>query len=486
MARKWLIVGVILIVAGLVGRYVPHVVTGVSIWSIAELAGIVIVFRWLFPHRDRIRSWIREAPIGKQMGLLGVFAIFVLFLDLGAGIVREVKTGRKYALVAADLEKEDPLAAMSLARHYSGEESAPLRERIVIRMGELGNSSPRVTGTLREAVMIDDSAAVRAAAADSLVKLMTPLDVMNTILRLPDLKPESRAMFVDILSRHIGKSIGKSIGDDTARWLSWVTSNWAGERGDAAYQLALTAFKRGAEQPVVRDACLLRLEDPDGVSEQTLAATLRHESARVRGAAARAMGRTHANRWRAVLVNAVKIESDSTAAMRMATALLDLDPDEAGMALIEVARTARHDAGRNAALSALSGAYATGGGAELPDIVYAVRQTMPTGPDRREALDLLVRMAKESGAAVGHLKSILGDKEENSRDRGRALDGILGAIEEEFTSRALVELLVDPPGTDFAQKVRGELKRRTGKDGGRDAEAWRKIIKNLDGPSPGD
>ena len=53
----------------------------------------------------------------------------------------------------------------------------------------------------------------------------------------------------------------------------------------------------------------------------------------------------------------------------------------------------------------------------------------------------------------------------------------IGAL---LTDRDLVALLTGEPGIDFAQAVRGELRRRTGKDGGRDPEAWTKILDELD------
>jgi hypothetical protein len=476
MERKSLIIGLILIVAGLAGRYSPRVVTGISFWSIAELAGVVLVARALFLRREALRSWIKGAPLGRPVGLFCLLLVLALCLDLTFGIAGEVQTGQRYDLVAADLEKDDPVAAISLARHYHGETSGPLRERIVVRIGELGNTSPRVTGTLREAVRNDPDRSVRAAAAESLGRLMTPADVLKAVIDLPGLPPESRAVFVGILARRTGKDFG----DDAKRWFTWVTSSWAGEKGDAAWQLALTAWDASADQPSIRDACLLRLEDPDGVSEQTLASTLRHQSPQVRGAAAKAMGRTHSDRWRTALQSALKSESDDVAAMGMAAAMLDRDQDRAGLALIEAARTATHESGRNAALSALAGKFPAAAGKELPDFVHAVRKTLPAGPERRKALDLLVLLADGPGSALLHLKSILNDRSEDSLDRGRALDGILGVAGEELPDDDLVQLLADSPNPDFSQKIRGELKRRTGQDGGRDAEAWRRILKEAE------
>ncbi len=476
MERKSLIVGIVLIVVGFAARLVPQVVTGLSFWSIAQVVGIVLFVRALWMRRAVIRSWVKGAPVGKQVALVAVLVFLLLCVNLVAGAVREVKTGRHYDRVAEDLEKDDPLAAISLARHYSGEESAPLRKRIVTRMGELGNSSPRVTGTLREAVRIDPSPSVRSAAAESLSRLMTPQDVLNAIVELPHLDPQTRAIFSEILSRHTGKDFG----EDAKRWIEWFVSCWAGEEGDGAYRLALAAWRSSPEWPAIREVCIRRLKDPEGVKDATLDSALSHESPRVRAAAATAIGRTGGSKWPSVLEDALKSEADSVTGVAMAAALLDLAPEGAAMALIRTARTASHEAGRNAALTALVARYPTGGSTDVADVIFAVRKTLPAGAKRREALDMLVKMARKSEAARRRLNDILGDESEGARDRGRALSGILAADGEALANEDLVSLLVDPPSVDFAEKVRGELKRRTGKDGGRDAEAWKKIIEALD------
>jgi HEAT repeat protein len=475
MKRKWVIVGIAFVVVGLLGRYAPRVVTGISFWTLLQVAGVVILIREAWICRKSIRSWIVGAPIGKHTGLVvALFAGFLL-LDLGAGIVREIRIGRKYDRVAADLEKDDPVAAISLARHFHAEENPALRERIVVRMGELGNSSPRVTGTLREAVKTDPDASVREAAADALVSLMTPADVLAAILSLPDLSAEVRPAFVDILSRHTGKDYG----EDVRRWLEWAASTWLGEKGEAAYQLALTAWRKSADQGAVREYCLHRLENPEGVTEQTLSSTLQHEDPRVRAAAAAAMGRSGAQRWMPVLLSRLKAEADPTAARSMVGAMRQLDPDRSGMTLLEVLRTGTNETAKGAARHTLAQAYQVAGGAADAFFITAVRNHLPPGPDRRMALAMLIEEARTSTTAAKLLKGVLNDPEEDSLDRGRALDGILAGTGH-LENDELVGLLENAPSTDFAQKVRGELKRRTGKDGGRDAEAWRKILREAE------
>ncbi len=476
MERKSLIVGIVLIVVGFAARLLPQVVTGLSFWSIAQFVGIVLLVRALWMRRAVIRSWVKGAPVGKQVALVAVL-VFVLFcVNLVAGAVREVKAGRHYDRVAEDLERDDPLAAISLARHYSGEESAPLQKRIVTRMGELGNSSREVTGVLREAVRTNASPGVRVAAAESLGKLMTAQDVLNAIVELPHLDPQTREAFIEILSRRTGKDFG----ENAKRWIEWFVSGWAGEEGDGAYRLALDAWQSSPDWPAVRQACIRRLNDPEGVKDPTLDSALRHESPRVRGAAATAIGRTGTSRWPSVLENALKAEADSATGIAMAAALLDLDPEGAAMALIRTARTASREAGRNAALTALVSRYPTGGSTDIADVIFAVRKTLPAGARRQEALGMLLKMARKSETARSRLGDILGDEREGARDRGSALSGILATDGAALDNDNLVKFLVDPPSVDFAEKVRGELKRRTGKDGGRDAEAWKKIIQALD------
>ena len=44
------------------------------------------------------------------------------------------------------------------------------------------------------------------------------------------------------------------------------------------------------------------------------------------------------------------------------------------------------------------------------------------------------------------------------------------------TNEELIQLLEGKPNPGFAQAVRAELRRRTGKDGERDPEKWRELL----------
>jgi HEAT repeats len=473
MDRKVFWAGVVLIAVGTAMKTLPHVVTGLSLMSVAQVVGLGLLFYVSRKRWALVRAWVKQAPAGKHTALVLGFLVLIGLAMLVFSVIGEIETGRKYDRVAVDLKGGDPVYAPRLAVHLTGDVSAPLRKRIVDRIGELGNPSEEVVGKLRQLVRTDEDGSVRRAAADALGKLMTSEQVLKAVFELPDLEPDTRALFIVALEQRTGQKFG----DNVNAWGDWVVLRWTGEDGDAAYRLALAAWQTHPGRASIRDACLARLTDPEGVSRETLKAALENEASGLRAAAATAIGRTGQKDWASDLESALRAEKDGTAAAAMAAALLDADPMHAGLTLVAIVRGSDSEAVKVAALAQLQRRYGAASGEDLSAVVYAIRKSLPAGAEKSRALKLLKDMARESLPARVGLRRILDDPAEHALDRGQALDILLKVDGESLSDLDLVSLIEKPPSADFAQKIRGELKRRCpGKDGGRDAAAWREIL----------
>ena len=197
--KRTLVLGILLTTVALFLRTIPRVVTGISLMSVMQAFGLLLFFHFLWERRRAIRARTARDPVAKQMMRVPYIALVMLSILLWSSVSTEIELGRHYARVEKDLVRDEKVAAFDLAAHLPGEESAPLRKRIIVRMGELGNRSPRVTSRLRETMNVDEDRDVRAAAAAALAKCMAPRDVLTAIEAMPGLAGEQMMWCVRVL-----------------------------------------------------------------------------------------------------------------------------------------------------------------------------------------------------------------------------------------------------------------------------------------------
>ncbi|MHC4472362.1 MAG: hypothetical protein ACYS99_15535 [Planctomycetota bacterium] len=467
--------GLALTVVGILGRLTPRVVTGISLLTVAQALGFLCILWAVWSRRAAVRERTRASEGGPYALAALVVALLLLLVYLVGNVIGEVEAGRIYDRVSGDLEKSDPVASLALARHLQHdqlqeEEYALLRRRIVERIAEHPNSDPRVTSALRDHVRTDSNRDVRAAAVDALGKLMTEVDIVKAVAELPSLGRETRLLFVQALRLRTGLELA----DDAKAWRDWLEGALPGFAEKGSLALALVVYRTFEDDPSLRTASLAEIRKTEGAPEEDLRALLADEDPALREAAARHLAATGKRQLALVLADALKTETDAEAATTMAGGVLRLDARKGPDLLLDVVKTGRGEAGKKAAARRLgSGGEPTDDPAVL--LIQRYRK-LPKGPGKRAMLDEIVREASKSEKAREELLRVVRDRTEAAMNRTAALRGVLAADKALLTDEELVGLLEGRPDPGFGQAVRAELRRRTGKDGGRDPEKWREIL----------
>jgi len=467
--RKALIFGPVLVVFAIVARLFPRVVTGLSVFTFVQAAGILLVVYGVVKSRKGIKRWVKSTPAGKSVLAVGAI-VFLLFLtEFSVSVRSEIEAGRVYDRVEIDLENEDPVAARSLSGHLSrlDDEYAPLKLRVIERIVEFSNSDRVIIDALHGAVRRDPDPRVRKAAAGALVTLMTPRDVVRTIEDLPELEAAARAATLDILVRRTEEDFG----DDPAAWKRWAYDGFAGAGDEQAFRMALLKY-RSATDPAVRESCLARLRE-GGADE--LLGILGDSDPVLRAVAATGMGEKGDAKRAGRLLAALRKESDPDAAIAIAAAAEKLDGAAALAGFTKVMVSAAPEAARSVAMDRLVSGLPGNAEREVGAILVA-RYAVAGQGEKPALLDEIVRRAARSDVALLELLRLCRDRKERARIRARGLRAVLEVVPDRLTDEDLVTLLEGDPDPDFGEAVRAELRRRTGRDGRRDPAAWRKLL----------
>ncbi len=481
MKRNALLWGTILFAAGIAVRFLPVAADLLSLLGTASLAaGFALLLAGAWRRRRRVRDFVRGSPVGRHLLAVGVLVLLIA----GAWVVREVlseaSVWKRAGPIKEDLGSDDPRAALDLAvhltaeaKHHAGQRgSAVLRERIARRLADLGQGAPEVTRALRESLLGDPASGVRQAAALAWSRVAPAREVLAAILDLPRMEGEAQAR----MEAALGLRGGPGEGASPEVWLSWVLQTWAGAGAEESFAMAVTAARALSTRPEARALCLARVRDGGGADRPGLETLLGDAEADFRTAAAEAAGKRGEPGWVSMLGAALKVEKEVPAARAMAAAMSRLAPSESLPLFLEAVRGARYPAGKSAASERLSAALGMDATADPAMLLGAVYRKLLPGAEKKAILDELCRLVRDSEAARQEVSAILRDPGEKGPSRSRALKGFLDGRPDLLKNEDLVALLADEPDQDFAQTVRAELRRRTGRDGGIDPAVWRQIL----------
>jgi hypothetical protein len=482
--RNLLVIGPVVFAAGVGLRFVPSSADLLSLAAATLVAvGFVLITAGILRRWGKFRAWRRSSPVGTHVLVIGLLA----FLIFGAWAVRvvvmEVEDWIRVAPIKEALGRDDSRAPLDLAGYLIREErefvdrrgGAVLRGRIADRLLELGVASRDITSALDEALMTDPDETARRRIAAAFGRLMVPRDALGIVLKLPKLDPVRRARMAEALSARVGKDLG----DSPDVWLDWLLADFAGAAPGEAFAMAVEAAKSLSAKPEKRSLCLARIRKGDGADRTQVEILLRDEDARLREAGAMAAAKTGEAAWSPFLASTLKAEKDSETATRLVEALARLDPEGSLRIFLDAARTSRTDAAKAASLAMLSRSLGLAGTEDPALLTAAAYRRMPPGASKRETLEDLARIARESETARSELLLILKTGSEPGYARSRALKAILENAPVLLPSGDLVALFEGTPDPDFAQNVRSELRRRTSRDGGTDPAVWREILDQL-------
>jgi len=471
MNLRLVAIGLVLVAAGIVGRLVPAVVTGVSVFSALHIAGLGLLLWVAIRGRREQAEWVKARETGKFVRTIVVILFLLLTFPLAYGLSRELRLGRQYDAVREHLDNPDPTSALTLASYLRPGviDCAPVRERIIARIAELDYRHRDVTGPLADTVRTDADRAVRNAAAVALGKLMLPRDVLSLIRDMSSFNEETRLL----LFQSLAAATGVDQGPDAAAWRKWFGEAWAGAEGPEAFDLAMLAYRDPGKDAVLRDLALARVRSGEGADRDRLLAILKDTDPALRVAAAKLLAATGDATVARKIADALFRESDEMAAEAQVVAIRALDPSGADRILHRAAETATHDVARNVARSALLGEEEVD--PEDPTALTVRMFRKATGPSERgRLLNDVLRQAGDGEAAKAEVVRIAGDPAETSFYRLRALTAAVEA--DAMSDEALVGLFGKAPDREFREALRRELRTRTGKDGKLDPAAWRKIL----------
>ena len=471
MNLRLVAIGLVLVVAGIVGRLVPAVVTGISIFSALHIAGLGVLLWVAVRGRREHAEWVKARDTGKFVRTIVVILFLLLTFPLAYGLSRELELGRQYRAVRPHLDNPDPTSALTLASYLRPGviDCAPVRERIIARIVELDYRHREVTGPLADTVRTDADRAVRNAAAVALGKLMLPRDVLVLIRDMSSLDEETRLLVFQALAA----ATGVDHGPDAAAWRKWFGETCAGAEASDAFDLATLAYRDPGKDEVLRGLALARIRSGEGADRGRLLAILRDTDPALRTAAAKLLAATGDATVARKVADALLRESDETAALAQVASIRALNPAGADRILHRAAESATNDVARNVARSALLGKEDVD--PEDPTALTVRMFRKAEDPSERgRLLNDVMRQAGEGEAAKAEVVRIAGDPAETSFHRLRALSAAVDA--DAMSAEALVGLFGKAPDREFKEALRSELRTRTGKDGKLDPAAWRKIL----------
>lgn len=347
--RGAVVVAVLVTFLCVAARSVPHVVTGIGVFTVIQALALLAILVVLWRRRAPIGAWVRTAPIGRHVALLAAIGILGLLLLLVTAASGEIREGRVYDRVAAHFGRKTPEAAAALALSLRRVESAPLRGRILEEIEAAGVDSPAVIEGVRTAVRSDPDRGVRNRAVEVFGKLMTDRALIDAVAELPTLDAETREIFAQALRLRTGETFGP----EAEPWREWVAEHLIPEPGRRGWTASFDALRALGDAPEVRAAALARIATGDGSTPDELRPLLERDDPALRAAVAKALGETGRPRDAYPLVRALTREVDPAAAAAEAAAALALDPAKARELLTDAAKHAATDAGRAAAAALL-------------------------------------------------------------------------------------------------------------------------------------
>jgi len=472
MSYLLVLAGLGLIAIGVLGRAIPGVVTGISLWSVLHFLGLALLLFIVVRRRREVQAWVRARDTGRHVRTIVIILYLLLAFPLVYGVNRELELGRQYDRVRPHLENDDPVTARTLAGYLPVRviEDAALRRRIIERIVVLDDRHPDVTGALVGTIREDPDRAVRTAAVAALGRLITPRDILLLIRDMTRFDEETRKL---VFEAFIGAT-GVDEGADPAAWRKWFGRTWGGADPDASFDLALMAYRDPGGDETLRSLALDRIRTGEGAdTAERLALAADSGDAGLRRVAATLLGTGGDVSAAGKLGDILLRESDEAAARAQVSAIRALDPSRANRIFHRAAEGAAHDVGRAIARAALLGGEEIDGDDPSALTVLLFRREKDAA-ERGRLLSELMRMAGEGPAARRELSRIAGDAAESGFQRLRALGAMIraGAI----TSDELVGLFGEAPDREFREALRRELRKRTGKDAGIDAKAWAEIV----------
>jgi hypothetical protein len=484
--RNLFLIGVMAFVAGVGLRFLPSAADPLSLLSaLLVVTGFVLLLVAVLRRWGRIKGWSRGSPVGKHVLAIGGIFTVILAAWVFRSAQVEVSLWIRAGPIKSALSRDDPLAALDLAdflrheaREHAGERgSAVLRTRIAERLGELGNPSRDVTTILRESLLADPDDEVRGAVAKALGRLMSPWDALACVLEMPKLSAAQQAT----VARSLAAKAGKDLGASPDAWLDWFMADWGGAEVSDAFLLAVDAYRALAARPDRRAVCLARIRDGSGAGRPGIERLLGDSDPKLREAVAMAAARKGESSWVGPLESALKKEKEADPAARIVDAIVKLEPDGGLRILLDAARSAPHEPARAAALPMLSAQLGISGTEDRALLTAAVYRRLPPGGAKKETLEDLARMARESETARNELLLISKAGAEAGLARSAAMKAVLDSAPALLPSEDLVEMLEGDVDPEFAQNVREELRKRTGmkRDGGTDPKVWREILEQL-------
>jgi len=467
-----ILAGLLLVGAGIFGRTVPSVVTGISLWSMLHFAGLALLLYVGVRRRREAQAWVKGRDTGKYVRTIVVIGFLLLTFPLVYGVHRELELGRQYDRVRPHLANDDPATARTLASYLPARltADAALRRRIIVRIVSLEHRDPEVTGRLVSTVREDPDRAVRTEAVFALGRLMTPRDILLLVRDMKSFDEETLKLVFEALIA----ATGVDNGPDPVAWRRWFGQTWGGADADTSFDLAVLAYRDCGGDEALRALALDRIRTGEGADTvERLALAADRDDAGLRAVAATLLGMGGDVSAAAKLGDILLRESDDAAARAQASAIRALDPTGADRILLRAAKGAAHEAGRAVARAALLGEDEIDQDDPSALMVLLYRREKDVTA-RGRLFGELVRAAPDGAAARAELVRIAGAKSEPAFFRLRALNAAIGAGS--FESAALVDLFAGAPDRDFRESLRRELKKRTGKDARLDAKAWSKII----------
>lgn len=460
MKHKVLILGLLLIVAGMVARLVPHVNTGLSPFTILEILGIVLVFVTIVRNWGAIRNWVRARSWGRQFRFVCGFLLLAVCFQCGWAVYDEIEGGKEYDEIEKVLERKDPEAALALAAMLGREENGPLRVRLIERIAELGrpsHSAIEVTAELLRRLREDPENSVREAAAKALPAQMDRIDILRLFIAIPDMDERSKPLAVAALETRTGKVFG----EDSSRWVDWIGATWCGAEGDEAYAMAEFAYRNSeSAASLLPVAALARLAEGTGVSEDRLLAMAEDADPTLRGVGAAAIGTAEAKGLLLRLVKILKSEKSSFAASAQASTIAELDRPSSWNLLLEVARSGAGEVCRKAAMDALASRLGSSPGLELSHYMARVYRKLPKGSEKEGLFKRLLGMAVLDTAAQRELAILFGDPKIKPWDRIRSLKKLQEVDASQISKEMLIEVSREDTDPELIKFAKQELERR--------------------------
>jgi hypothetical protein len=331
------------------GRTIPRVVTGISFFTVLQAVAFLAILVVLFRRRREIGTYFRRDRLGRHVTALATLGMLGLLLLLFMGARGETEAGRVWNRVAPDLDRDEPEAALDLARHLRRVESGPLKVRILDRIAELEPDEAEVVESLLAELRESSDREVRSKISEVLAPLLTDREAIDLVAGLPAEAPGD----AELLARALRERTGASHGPDAGAWRDWIARDLISTEGERGYAAATDALRALGEFPVVRAAALSRIRTGDGADRMDLRKRIEADRADERSAAAAALAKAGEPTDVFPLARRMKTEDDPAAAGEQARAILALDPDRGRKLLEDVSRTARNEDVRGIAAAAL-------------------------------------------------------------------------------------------------------------------------------------